>query len=255
VRVVFAPTFPFPEPIAVTIRDGSTERTMTRWLVAEQQSPVMAATGWLDALPAPAGDDAGGLTKLLGRLTEYAAVGFNHIVPGGYDHLLFVLGLYLGTAALGRLVGLLAMYTLAHSVTLAMATLGWVSVPAALVEPIIALSIAWIGIENWLGRGGAGSRYGVVFGFGLVHGLGFAGALGDMGLPGDALLAALAGFNVGVELGQLAFVAVLWMLLGLFRHHDWYRQRVVLPASTAISVLALFWTAQRVADGIGVGAV
>lgn len=246
-QAVFVPTFRFEEPIAVTLRDPFAERSKTRWLVAEQPSPVLKAPGWF-ASPLVAGKDPVEPTVATGHLAalvEYAALGFCHILPGGYDHLLFVLALLLGATGIGRLAALLAMYTLAHSVTLALATLRWVEVPAAVVEPVIALSIAWVGIENWRGRGAAPTRFAAVFAFGLVHGLGFSGALTGMELPHATLLAALIGFNVGVELGQLAFVALLVLVFGALRGLPWYHQRVVRPASTAITLLALYWTAQR----------
>lgn len=248
VQVVFTPAFLFEEPIAVTLAHPASAATLTRWLVLEQRSPVLNAGPWLEstagagaALPAPETREPAVMDVLL----RYLLLGFEHILPGGYDHLLFVLGLFLGAARMGTLVMALGFYTLAHSATLALATLGWVPAPAAVVEPLITLSIAWVAAENLRRRDAAGSRYLVTFAFGLVHGLGFAGALGESGLPVDARLAGLVGFNLGVELAQLCFVAALLLLLGWIRRRPGWRPRVVVPASLAVAMLGVAWTVVR----------
>jgi len=134
----------------------------------------------------------------------------------------------------------------AHTATLALSTLGLVRLSPAVVEPLIALSIAYVAIENTVVRELRPWRIALVFGFGLLHGLGFAGALGALGLPRGSFLAALLSFNVGVELGQLAVLALAFAVLGAFRARPWYRRFVTVPVSLAIAAVGLFWTVSRV---------
>jgi hypothetical protein len=151
-------------------------------------------------------------------LGKWVAVGFQHILPEGVDHILFVLGLFLLVPKWKPLLQQTLVFTLAHSLSLAAASLGWVKIPSNPVEITIAVSIAWVGVENLVVKSFHKWRLGLVGVFGLIHGLGFAGALADL-LPAnqpDKLPAALFGFNVGVEFGQItvlliAFACVGWM--------------------------------------------
>ncbi len=136
-------------------------------------------------------------------------------------------------------------FTVAHSITLGLTITGWLTPPADLVEPAIALSVVLAALNNLLGFSSI-KRWRLAFVFGLVHGFGFASVLLDLGLPASALAAALGGFNLGVELGQLAIVAVFFPLAWGLRHTRFYRWVVVAGGSMAIVVLGLFWTAQRV---------
>lgn len=181
----------------------------------------------------------------------YLELGIEHIVLG-VDHLLFVLGLLILVGGLRRLVATITAFTVAHSITLAAASLGWIHVAQAPVEACIALSIMFIGAEIvrvQLGRGGLAAHkpWLVAFGFGLLHGLGFAGALKEIGLPSDAIPLALAAFNLGVELGQLAFVAVA-VSVGAFVRQGLARFRPTLErgAAYAIGCLAAFWLIDRI---------
>ena len=149
---------------------------------------------------------------------RYIAVGFDHIVPKGLDHILFVLGLYFLSPTLRPLIWQVTAFTLAHTLTLAAGVTGLVSVPGAIVEPIIAASIVFVAVENIFTSGLSRWRPVVVFVFGLLHGLGFASVLQEFGLPADRLVPALIGFNVGVELGQLAVIGCAFALLGY-----WFR--------------------------------
>lgn len=179
-------------------------------------------------------------------LVHYVRLGFVHIVPKGVDHILFVLCLFFSTTRLKTLLWQVTAFTLAHSVTLALAVFELIFVPAAVVEPLIAASIAAVAIENFFRRSPAGWRLPVVFVFGLLHGLGFAGALTELGLPAGDFAAALVAFNVGVEVGQITVLLSTWLLLrGLFAKPI-YRPRVVLPASAAIAAVALYWTVERI---------
>jgi hypothetical protein len=127
-----------------------------------------------------------------------------------------------------------------------LSTYGIFSLPSRYVEPGIALSIAWIAIENvFKPRLGPG-RLAVVFAFGLVHGLGFASSLSDIPFPKHDFIVALLGFNFGVDFGQLFVIAVAFMLVGWFRHRLWFRSRVANPCSLVIAAIGLFWAIQRI---------
>ena len=182
------------------------------------------------------------------RSASLIALGFTHILPGGLDHVLFVLGLFLLASGTRTLLLQISVFTVAHSVTLALAALGLVSVPSSIVEPLIAVSIAYIAIENLVATSISRWRPAIVFAFGLLHGLGFARALADLGISGTDLPVTLVGFNVGVELGQLAVVltaAVVVHLLPLATAHR--RRYLTNPASAAIAAIGLFWAIERTA--------
>jgi hypothetical protein len=176
----------------------------------------------------------------------YVRLGLEHILPGGLDHILFVLALFLASTRLKPLLIQVSVFTLAHTFTLGLAAAGWISAPAAIVEPLIAVSIAFVAVENLFARDMTPWRPLVVFGFGLFHGLGFASVLLDLGLPDEQFLTALIGFNVGVELGQLGVIGAAWLLLHRAFASPWYRQRVVLPSSALIAAAGSWWAVQRV---------
>jgi hypothetical protein len=174
------------------------------------------------------------------------ALGFTHIVPGGLDHVLFVLGLFLLASRTRTLLLQISAFTLAHSATLALAALGLVSVPSSIVEPLIAVSIAYIAIENLMTTSISKWRLAIVFGFGLLHGLGFAGALAELGISGPDLPVTLVGFNVGVELGQIAVVLAAAIVVRLLPVASVDRRRYLTnPASAAIAAMGLFWAVER----------
>ncbi|WP_306253183.1 HupE/UreJ family protein [Parvularcula sp. IMCC14364] len=183
----------------------------------------------------------------------YIKLGFIHILPRGYDHILFVLALFLASTKWRPLLLQVSAFTLAHTLTLGLAAAGFISVPAGIVEPLIALSIAVVAIENIFFRELTRWRPAVVFGFGLFHGLGFAGVLSDLGLVRDQFLVSLISFNVGVEFGQLAVIGMALAATLLARRfvpmlstEAGYRQYVVWPASGLIAVMGLFWFLSRV---------
>lgn len=178
--------------------------------------------------------------------TNYVQVGFVHIVPKGLDHILFVIGLFLLSASLRPLLIQVTTFTIAHSVTLALGIYGIISVPSSIVEPLIAASIIYIGLENIYSDKLSKWRPLVIFLFGLLHGLGFASVLKEIGLSSGNYITSLIGFNVGVEVGQLSVIAACFLLVGVwFRHKKWYRQRVTIPASILISIIAVYWLIER----------
>lgn len=186
------------------------------------------------------------LTSVIGK---YIHSGIIHIVPAGLDHILFVVGL-LAYGLSGRgLVFQVSLFTVAHTITLAAASLGWITIPGSIVEPLIALSIAWIGVENIIRKPGrlAASRSAIVFAFGLLHGLGFASVLADFGLPQSAFIVGLLSFNVGVEIGQLMIVVPVFFLLKSLRLTNMqFRRGFQIPVSAVISAIGLFWFLERV---------
>jgi hydrogenase/urease accessory protein HupE len=180
-------------------------------------------------------------------IISYMVVGFEHIVPKGTDHILFILGIFLLSIKMKPLLWQVTMFTVAHTITLGLSMNGVISLPPNIVEPLIALSIAYVGIENIFSKRLHKSRLFLVFCFGLLHGLGFAGVLADFGMPADDFATALISFNVGVELGQLAVISVAFLAVGLwFSARPWYRKVVIVPGSAAISVIGLFWTFERI---------
>lgn len=177
---------------------------------------------------------------------NYIIIGFTHILPKGLDHILFVVGLFLLSTKLSALLWQVTAFTLAHTVTLALGVLGYVSISPAIVEPLIAASIAYVAIENILTDKLHRWRPVVVFLFGLLHGLGFAGVLGEIGLSQTYFITGLIAFNVGVELGQLAVIAMCFLAVGYwFGKKPWYRRMIVIPASLFIAVIALWWFYER----------
>ena len=195
-----------------------------------------------DPIRLAGGDQAGQWQTFFG----YIPVGFDHILPKGLDHILFVLGLFFLSTQLRPLLWQVTAFTAAHTVTLALGALGYVSIPGSIVEPLIAASICFVAVENILSKGLSRWRPFVVFGFGLLHGLGFASVLGEFGLPENAFLPALIGFNVGVELGQLTVITIAFAMVGYwFGDKPWYRDRISIPASLVIAAVGAYWVVER----------
>ncbi|MCB1384417.1 MAG: HupE/UreJ family protein [Nitratireductor sp.] len=192
-------------------------------------------------------DIAGSGARSLGEvILNYVKIGYEHILPKGLDHILFVAGLFLLSNHWRPLLWQVTAFTIAHTITLALATLGYVAVSPAIVEPLIAASIVYVGVENLLTNHLNPWRPLIVFCFGLLHGLGFAGVLGEIGLSPGHYVAGLIAFNVGVELGQLSVIALCYLAVGLwFGRKRWYRAYITNPASVAIAVIAAWWFYER----------
>lgn len=180
---------------------------------------------------------------------NYLKVGFEHIIPKGIDHILFVLGLYLLGSRWRPLLWQVTAFTIAHSVTLALCMLGWISLSPRVVEPLIAASIAYVAVENIVTARLHWWRPLLVFGFGLLHGLGFAGVLSEWGVPRREFVPALIAFNVGVEIGQLAVIAAAFVAVGWLRNRPWYRRVIVVPASVCIALIGVYWAVERAVGG------
>jgi hypothetical protein len=217
-----------PEPAVVWLEGGDTSAPF-----AVGSDPLIRTDSW-------------GLTPWQ-TAWRYLVLGFTHIVPHGLDHMLFVLGLFLLSGPLTTVLWQVSAFTLAHSLTLALGIYGVITAPPALVEPLIAISIAYVAIENIFLRDLKPWRVSLVFAFGLLHGMGFAGVLQEIGLPRAEFLTALVTFNAGVELGQLAVIGAAFLLVGWRSGTAWYRGRVVVPASIAIACTAIYWTIERLA--------
>jgi hydrogenase/urease accessory protein HupE len=211
------------------------------WTFATYGLTANGQTQWLEGAelskPIPLGPSAH--ENRWRTVYRYLALGFTHILPNGFDHMLFVLGIYLLSSRPRSVLTQVSAFTVAHSITLGLSLYGVVSVPSKIVEPMIAVSIAYVAIENLFVSELKTRRVALVFAFGLLHGMGFAGALQDLGLPRSEFLTALLSFNGGVELGQLAVIATAFLLIGR------YRQRLVVPVSAAIGCVAVFWAVQR----------
>lgn len=230
-EILFFASRAFPA-IELTFEDEGTGRKEFHLCLPGEECPRIKLT--------PGEPEAG--------LWDFVVIGFKHIVPLGLDHILFVLALFLGGRDPRTLLIQTGVFTLAHSATLALSTFGVVSLSARIVEPLIALSIGIVGLENVLRPSGVSrGRVAVVFFFGLLHGLGFAGILAGTPLVDGQRLAALLLFNLGVELGQVAVLAAAFLLSLPFKDPNVYRQRVQRPLSLVLTVTGLVWALSRLA--------
>ena len=183
---------------------------------------------------------------LFQNVKEYTLLGFKHIIPKGLDHILFVLALFLLSSKLRPLVLQISIFTLAHTITLFLGALKIITIPAIIIEPIIALSICFIAIENLFTENIRRTRPYIIFIFGLLHGLGFAGVLNEIGISTNLFVVSLISFNVGVELGQISVIILSYILIALlFQKKSWYRNRVTKPISIIIASIGFYWFIQR----------
>jgi hypothetical protein len=220
-----------PYPLTIRRADGA---AATHWIGGDQWSAPLELAG---QFLVPTRADV---------VRDYLALGYTHILPKGLDHILFVLGLFLLSTRLRPMLLQVTTFTVAHSITLGLTMYGVVSLSPRIVEPLIALSIAYVAVENLLTSTLTPWRLGLVFSFGLLHGMGFAGVLRDLGLPRGEFVTALLSFNVGVEAGQLTVIAAAGLAVAWYLHRDWYRRRIVVPASLAIACVGAYWTVARV---------
>ena len=182
-------------------------------------------------------------------IKDYIVQGFVHILPRGLDHILFVLALFLFAKSFSILLWQVSAFTLAHTITLALGIYGIVQLPSSIIEPLIALSILYVAVENvyrakstTVGH----TRMPVIFTFGLLHGLGFASVLSDVGLPESQYALSLISFNIGVELGQLSVIAIAFLCLSPIMKKPWYQPTVVKALNIGIAITAAYWVIERV---------
>jgi len=180
------------------------------------------------------------------RFYQFTGIGFDHVIPLGWDHILFIVGMALSSLLWRKLLLLVTTFTLAHTLTLGLAMIGTIDVSAKIVEPLIAFSIAYVAIENLMTHQSIKRKSIIVFLFGLIHGLGFASMLKEFKMAPDSFITTLIGFNVGVELAQLLIVlGVVSGLLILRRLKLNYRQLAVIPISIVIALIGIWWGVQR----------
>lgn len=231
---------------AAPVRSVAIESTLPALTQPDHRHFVYATVGGatreavLDGATTRASFDGG--EPLHATARRFVVLGMEHIVTG-YDHLAFLGVLLLGAASLLDVVKIVTAFTVAHSVTLGLATFGLVALPAALIECLIALSIAWVAVENVLLERPE-RRWRITCLFGLIHGFGFSNVLRDMGLPPGALALSLFGFNAGVEIGQLIFVVLTFPLLWRLMQTRW-RSPLALAGSSAALTLGVYWFVQR----------
>ena len=178
---------------------------------------------------------------LANKMFIFIKAGFEHILPLGLDHILFVLGLFFSTIKLRSLILQVTAFTFAHSITLALAALGLVKLQLSVVEPLIFLSIVWVAVENTFYKKTTKWRPLVVFSFGLLHGLGFATLLNEYGLPKENFISLLLAFNIGVEFGQLSVLLMAFIIVRLIFIKTKYKNQLKIPASILIGLVGLYW--------------
>lgn len=179
--------------------------------------------------------------------TSYLLAGFEHILPYGYDHIAFIIGLFLLRPGLKPILWQATAFTMAHSITLGLAMYHVITPPQSVIEPLIALSILYVALENIFSAKLRPARIGIIFLFGLIHGLGFAGSLEQVGLAQGHFFTCLVMFNLGIELGQVTLILICYFLLARwFGDKPYYRKYIVVPLSVCIGILAMVWLVQRV---------
>ncbi len=177
----------------------------------------------------------------------YVKMGITHIIPNGLDHILFVVSLCLLSKKIKTILWQASAFTVAHSITLALSMKSIIVAPGAIVEPIIALSIVFVAVENILITELKAWRIAIVFLFGLIHGMGFASALNEVGIPPNQFTTTIISFNIGVELGQIIVILLVFSLLIIpFGKLSNYRRIIVYPISLIIALIAAWWTVQRI---------
>ena len=240
--------FMLQNPGGVTLAErllSANSDTVTIEVGAEPTSPSATNT-----VPAPAAETTppSTPTKSTGSaFRQFVLLGVEHIGTG-YDHLLFLFALLVVTRSFRSALVVITAFTLAHSITLAVATFNLVQLPARSTEPLIAATIVYVGVENLARRGDPQGRWMLTFAFGLIHGFGFASVLRDMGVGGRAggVALPLFSFNLGVELGQIAVAAIVLPIIWQLRKRDFFVQRGVPACSAIVALAGTYWFVQRV---------
>jgi hypothetical protein len=221
-------------PVMAGFRRGGDRRLENVLLAAGMESepiPLYGGSGWMGALSVASG---------------CLSLGFRHIFPTGFDHILLVLGLYLLNTRLRSLLAQIAAFTVGHTAAFAISVSGLVSLPVWLVEPLMLLAIVYVALENIISSEPKPWRSAVLFGCGLLHGLASAGAILELGLSPFAYPAALLSFNAGIGLGLVSVAGLALLATGWLRWREWYRQRLTIPASLLLAAIGMSWAIVRV---------
>ncbi len=217
----------------IIFRQTGVENGVTQFLLSGEKSQVISANpgkplDWIDTF------------------LDYIPVGFTHILPKGLDHILFVFGLLFLTPKFYPLLIQVSIFTLAHTITLAMSSLKVINISTVIIEPLIAASIIYVAIENFFNSSLTKYRSIIIFFFGLLHGLGFASVLSSFGLPGTNFIWALVGFNIGVEIGQITIILAFYaILIYWIKTKNYYRNYISIPGSIIIAFFGTFWLIER----------
>jgi len=213
---------------------------------AVRSTELLTATRATVELPLPVGEPTVDARNAV-SFWAFLKLGVEHLLTG-YDHLLFLLGLLVACRRFSSMALMITSFTLAHSLTLALAALDVVTLPGQVVEPLIAASIVFVGVENLLRREEPKGRWALTFTFGLVHGFGFAGVLKSIGLgsAGAPLLASLFSFNLGIELGQLALTALFFPLLWRLGKLPVFARYGRTAISVVVALMGTYWLVQRI---------
>lgn len=183
----------------------------------------------------------------LSVVQEYITQGFLHVLPLGFDHILFITSLFFLNTNLKSVIVQCSIFTIAHTITLILGAYQVIPIYANIVEPIIALSIVFTALENIYSQSVSNWRVLLIFIFGLIHGMGFASALQETNIPKHQFFVALLSFNVGVELAQIIILLFLYFAFGKWlQHFTWYKSRVVNPISCCIACVAMYWAVERI---------
>ncbi len=225
----FGAGFRFEEPIALTIKDSTQQ--MTRWLITMQQSPDFVLDQSMVQPQMPSWQ----------ALSHYFVLGFEHILPNGYDHLLFIFLLVLVASSVKQSLLQLTIFTCAHSITLALAFFGVVQLPSLLVELLIVASILYLDIEAFRGGQHAQQRYALIFAFGLMHGMGFASALSEQTLPQYGVLLSLLLFNLGIEMAQIVMAMLSMLLIAVLQKTGLAFKKLNQLCAAVAAVLSIYW--------------
>ena len=217
----------------IIFRQTGVENGVTQFLLPGEKSQVISAKNgkpldWIDTF------------------LDYIPVGFAHILPKGLDHILFIFGLLFLTPKFYPLLIQVSIFTLAHTITLAISSLKIIDISSAIIEPLIAASIIYVAVENFFNSSLTKYRSIIIFFFGLLHGLGFASVLSSFGLPGTNFIWALVGFNVGVEIGQLTIILAFYTIfIYWIKTKNYYRKYISIPGSLIIALFGTFWLFER----------
>lgn len=247
-RAEFTSTAVFREGTELQVRFPEVLGTVSLFIASPKQTLLSAnelSNGYLMALGGVQGFSTKAATAV-----NYAHHGFLHVLPYGLDHILFVIALCLLSTRVSTLVWQISIFTLAHTLTLGLSSSGVVNLSdnlvANVVEPLIALSIAWVAFENIFAKKLHRWRLLIVFMFGLMHGLGFASALMSLGLSNSQWLTSLIFFNIGVELGQIVVVVLTVAATYWWRDKTWYPKFMQMPLCIGIGLMGLYWVVERI---------